>query len=143
MASNQTANLGLNQWAAEDQVLREEFNADNAKIDAAIWAARKAPCCVTGSYVGGTNPEKVEIELGFRPSFLVILAARSLGDGYNMDTSAFFGFDGVYLDITRNSSDLVYSGGTYTDTGFSIVASSSSRYGLNYSGTIYYYAAFH
>ena len=33
MASGQTENYGLNQWAAEDAVLREEFNRDNAKID--------------------------------------------------------------------------------------------------------------
>lgn len=36
MSTNQTANYQLNQWTPEDQVLREEFNADNAKIDAAI-----------------------------------------------------------------------------------------------------------
>ena len=36
MASNQTTNYGLNQWEATDQVLRTEFNADNAKIDAAL-----------------------------------------------------------------------------------------------------------
>ena len=33
MASGQTENYGLNQWAAEDAVLREEFNRDNAKLD--------------------------------------------------------------------------------------------------------------
>ena len=36
MASNQTTNYGLNQWEATDQVLRTDFNADNAKIDAAL-----------------------------------------------------------------------------------------------------------
>ena len=36
MASNQTSNYGLNQWEATDQVLREEFNADNQKIDEAL-----------------------------------------------------------------------------------------------------------
>ena len=39
MASGQTTNFGLNQWAAEDRVLREEFNADNRKIDAALKTA--------------------------------------------------------------------------------------------------------
>lgn len=143
MASNQTANYGLNQWAAEDQVLREEFNADNEKIDAAIWAARKAPCCVTGSYVGGTNPEKVEIELGFRPSFLVIIAGRSEVNGYNMETIGFFGFDGIFLNVTRGSSTRMQTGGTYTDSGFSITSSTTDQYGLNYKGITYYYAAFH
>lgn len=36
MASNQTSNYGLNQWEAEDRVMREEFNGDNAKVDAAL-----------------------------------------------------------------------------------------------------------
>lgn len=36
MASGQTANYLLNQWEAEDKVLRTEFNADNAKLDAAL-----------------------------------------------------------------------------------------------------------
>ena len=36
MASSYTTNYQLNQWSAADQVLRTEFNADNAKIDAAL-----------------------------------------------------------------------------------------------------------
>ena len=36
MASNYTSNYNLCQWAASDKVLRTEFNADNAKIDAAL-----------------------------------------------------------------------------------------------------------
>ena len=36
MASNHTTNYNLNQWEATDKVLRTDFNADNAKIDAAL-----------------------------------------------------------------------------------------------------------
>ncbi len=36
MASNYTSSYNLNQWSASDRVLRTEFNADNAKIDAAL-----------------------------------------------------------------------------------------------------------
>jgi len=36
MASNQTQHLKLCQWEADDEVLRVDFNADNAKIDAAV-----------------------------------------------------------------------------------------------------------
>ena len=36
MASNYTSNYNLCQWAPDDKVLRTEFNADNAKIDAAL-----------------------------------------------------------------------------------------------------------
>ena len=37
-----TQHYQLNQWAADDQVLRTDFNADNAKIDAAL--AQKGNC---------------------------------------------------------------------------------------------------
>ena len=32
----QTANYGLNQWDAGDRIMVEDFNADNAKVDAAL-----------------------------------------------------------------------------------------------------------
>ena len=38
MASNYTEHYDLCQWAATDQVQRTDFNADNAKIDAALAA---------------------------------------------------------------------------------------------------------
>jgi len=41
MSTNHTLNYGLCQWEADDQVLRTDFNSDNAKIDAAL--AGKAP----------------------------------------------------------------------------------------------------
>lgn len=36
MASNYTEHYGLCQWEATDQVLREEFNQDNVKMDAEL-----------------------------------------------------------------------------------------------------------
>ena len=41
MPSNQTANYALNQWVKSDQVRMEDFNADNAKLDAALKAAEQ------------------------------------------------------------------------------------------------------
>lgn len=38
MASNYTEQYGLCQWEATDQVLRTDFNEDNAKIEAALLA---------------------------------------------------------------------------------------------------------
>ena len=38
MSTNHTTNYDLNQWEGTDKVLRAEFNADNAKIDAALKA---------------------------------------------------------------------------------------------------------
>ena len=42
MASGYTANYGLCQWQPEDKFLREEFNQNNEKIDAALKAAEEA-----------------------------------------------------------------------------------------------------
>ena len=39
MASGYTTNYGLCQWQRSDKFLREEFNQDNAKLDAALKAA--------------------------------------------------------------------------------------------------------
>ena len=39
---NYTQNYQLNQWDAADRVLREDFNSDNRKIDAAIAALQDA-----------------------------------------------------------------------------------------------------
>ena len=36
MPSNQTPNYGLSQWSKSDRIQMEDFNADNAKIDAAL-----------------------------------------------------------------------------------------------------------
>ena len=36
MSTNQTPNYQLSQWEAGDQILRADFNADNAKIDGAL-----------------------------------------------------------------------------------------------------------
>ena len=38
MATNYTEHYQLNQWEAEDKVLRTDFNADNLKIDGALKA---------------------------------------------------------------------------------------------------------
>ena len=42
MASGYTTNYGLCQWQGEDKFLREEFNQDNAKIDAALKETEEA-----------------------------------------------------------------------------------------------------
>ena len=56
MPSNHTANYQLNQWVKSDQVKMEDFNADNAKIDAAIKAeadARAAAVAALSQTVSG------------------------------------------------------------------------------------------
>jgi len=91
MATNQTEHLKLCQWEADDEVLRADFNADNAKIDEAVAALKasveekleavramaqaayspsKKPY-VVGTYTGdGTSGRS--IDLGFMPSAVLV-----------------------------------------------------------------------
>ena len=67
MASNYTENYQLCQWEATDAVQRLEFNADNAKIDAAL--AQKGNCqFYAATYTGSgtvsrsyTYPQKPDL----------------------------------------------------------------------------------
>lgn len=77
MASNYTEHLGLCQWEATDQVLREEFNADNAKIDALLWQNRY----VIGTYRGsGEVNENTSVNLGFEPSLVIITCSGAMSE---------------------------------------------------------------
>lgn len=71
MASGQTEHFGLNQWNAEDKVLREEFNRDNAKIDEML---KTIPQLVFGTYTGDGQATRT-IELDFTPSALYVVAS--------------------------------------------------------------------
>ena len=75
----QTPNFQLNQWSPEDYVRRTDFNADNAKIDAAL--NQKGNCrIVTGSYTGtgeyGIN-HKNSISFDFLPKMVIIAKKTS------------------------------------------------------------------
>lgn len=66
-----TQHYQLNQWAADDQVLRMDFNTDNAKIDAAL--AGKGNCRLyTGSYVG-TGTKEQSFTFPAKPYFAAIM----------------------------------------------------------------------
>ena len=140
MASNYTEALNLCQWAADDPVLRQEFNADNTKIEAAILAAQKSPCCVTGSYAGGTGSSKTTVNLGFRPSFLVIIRGSETSD--SSAAVAVIGNSACRLSVRYSSSMPLDKSVAITDTGFTVTANSNDRYGMNYADTTYYYTAF-
>ena len=50
---NHTQNYNLSQWVKSDQVKMEDFNADNAKIDAAIKAEADARAAETAALSAG------------------------------------------------------------------------------------------
>lgn len=94
-----TSNYNLSQWAGEDRILREDFNADNAKIEAALQAATEtalAEHVTIGSYVGDDTKGRV-ITLPFTPKAVILL-------GYINSNSAL-------SVITANANHFVASGG--------------------------------
>ena len=84
MPTNQTTNYQLSQWVKSDQVKMEDFNADNAKIDAALASHEATLASLTeavpklgncavyvGTYIGtGVNP--VVQTFPGRPVFIVV-----------------------------------------------------------------------
>ena len=75
-SANKTENYNLNQWVGTDPVLMEDFNADNAKIDAALTAIKGGQLkMATGSYLGGgehgsANPNSLSFD--FVPYAVII-----------------------------------------------------------------------
>ena len=85
MASSQTSNYKLNQWAASDKFLRTEFNSDNSKIDAALKALASkdtaldgAKCGVTTGVYTGDGATSRTITLGFRPSVVLLMTENGI-----------------------------------------------------------------
>lgn len=141
MASNQTESYGLNQWAAEDPVLRADFNADNSKVDSAL--AKKYgtdnPYVVEGSYEGtylaGSDNLSATVTLGFRPSFVIVLSTQQ--NMPSLDNMAVLGTPlchWLHYSYGKDHAHTTYL--TFSDTGFTVES------GFNKSGIVYHYFAF-
>lgn len=155
---NYTENYHLPQWVKSDRIMMDDFNQMNQDIDACLTSAvataddartdaaqakqtanaaqadvRGWKNYVVGNYTGAIAAP-VTVELGFRPSALLIWGYHVLGG-----TS---GGDGPYSIFTDGSifQDKV----TITDTGFTVGAESSySHYPLvNNGNREYAYIAF-
>lgn len=114
-SANKTSHLQLNQWAADDQVLRVDFNSDNLKVDEAI----KQFVPVKGEYSGTGYSKTQIIELGFWPRMIVASINTA-----NKNTN------GIRTRDSLNPVNLIL-----TETGF-------SAYGyFNDSGTSFTYLA--
>ena len=93
MPTNHTPNYQLSQWERDDRILMEDFNADNAKIDAAIKAEAEVRAAEThalaqsrncqffyATYVGtGTFGESAPNRLVFphKPIFVLVEGDRA------------------------------------------------------------------
>ena len=94
MASNHTQHYALNRWDLEDQIIMDDFNDDNAKIDAALHdnaAALSALQTALGS--GGQNAR--------------VAFGSYVGDGTygpNHPTSLQFDFTPVFVYVVENDN---------------------------------------
>lgn len=131
-----TINYQLSQWAKSDRVLMEDFNSDNAKIDAALAAKSRV---ITGTYTG-TGKDNREIALGTRPKAVLVCTEY----GVMWTSGGVYG--GLALDGTptkaRTDTGTVYSLVTITDTGFKLRQPGNSYIQGNASNTVYHYIAF-
>ena len=60
---NKTANFQLNQWEKTDRVMMEDFNADNAKLDAALFSKLGRAELITTITTDGTGRTTATIPL--------------------------------------------------------------------------------
>lgn len=167
MASNYTENYGLCQWEATDQVLRTEFNKDNAKVDEALkgtadvaqaaqvlaqaaYSPENSPFAV-GSYTGDGQIKRL-IELGFTPKAVIVIPYDSViftetGTSHDnfyggLAVTGYNASNSLRYGITEWDSENSFIG--IAPTGFWVNAATYSYYSLctNTADNLYYYIAF-
>lgn len=98
MASNQTSFYQLNQWEPEDKVLREEFNADNSRVDGALHGLAEE----VGARALQTEVDGLKTQLATK-------AAQSALDSLSASVTAGlakkFGTDNSYLKVGSYTGD--------------------------------------
>ena len=127
MSSQKTEYYELNQWLPTDQVLRTDFNADNAKIDAAI-AARNCQLYMT-TYTG-VGSGTLSFTFPHKPMLVVVMSSEQPSVLFGVQ-----GVDDVFLDYLGNgfSTPAVWEGNSVswqTNTGGAI-------YSANWQNRVY------
>ena len=129
-----TSNYQLNQWEAEDDFLRTDFNEDNAKIDAALGELAQRTGYVLTTYQG--NGDSNHVDLGFWPTLMIVI-----GGGYS---AIVFGWPsqnkGISLRSGENPGVGWLSCFTTDETGFTVTH--DTYHNMNLSGTEYFCIAF-
>ena len=115
MATNHTTHYDLNQWQATDQVLRTDFNADNAKIDAAL--AGKAETETVSALQTAVAGKAEQADLSeVQASTPRIAAGTYTGDGEKTRTIP-VGFTPKAVLVFPQNSQLYSSGSASTTYG--------------------------
>ena len=144
---NQTNNYQLSQWDSDDRILRTDFNADNAKVDAALADQAASVTALAGqlaakgncqiyytSYVGtGTSGEDAKITHTFPRKPLILLVASKDGAIMaavnGMETSYSRAIGSTYLNLSWEGNSVSW---WHHD---------SAAGQLNFSGKTYYVIA--
>ena len=118
----QTSKYGLSQWDAEDRILREDFNADNAKIKAALDNVTEIASAASKLHFGtykGTVTASQTISLGFTPKIIIVCTEAGMFSDANGNYYGGLAFTGIpcisastkVLEIVDNGFIAYYSNG--------------------------------
>ena len=146
---NQTGNYQLNQWELADRIQMEDFNSDNAKIDAALaglaaQTAQIAKCgncdLVVGTYtgtgqVGASHPNK----LTFSGKPLLVIIQTQSRYGYNCDRMVLLRNADWAYGLERNEANCPV---TWGDRSVSWYHASAAAEQMNLQDYVFCYAAF-
>ena len=99
MPSNFTENYSLSQWERTDKIQMEDFNEDNAKLDAALKAetdartalatqvAKRGNCRIEHFTYTGSGGTSTTITFSARPVFFTIFCQSSIAMGSGLGDS--------------------------------------------------------
>ena len=152
-STNKTATLGLNQWIKTDGVCMADFNADNAKVEAAIAAVTAAQVqFYTGTYTGdGTcgSEQPTSVTLPFAPKILIVYRADQesppavflAGMTKGVTYFSFNSGGGVNVTFDGNSVSWYHNGRYFDDSSNSMTIKADADCQLSANGAIYSYLA--
>ena len=137
----QTSNYQLNQWEKTDRILMEDFNGDNAKVDAALKGldtnvnaaavalAKCGNCQVYYTTYTGTGSGSNSFTFPRRPLFICVM-------GNNI---SFFAVQGAPSGTGRRGTGMGVSNITWTGNSVSWASENGNIiYQCNESGKTYY-----
>lgn len=109
MPTNHTPNYNLNQWERDDRILMDDFNTDNAKIDAALKAgadaraalaetaaahaaeiAKRGNCQIETFSYTGTGDSSKTITFRAMPVFYTIVSSTASAMGFGGAQVSFY-----------------------------------------------------
>ena len=138
---NQTSNFGLSQWEKDDRIQMEDFNADNAKIEAALTTLSGTVAVgVLEGYDGSTD---ISVNLGRQPAMVMVgnragwtnIVTTNGGNCFSGHAVAMPGYPGYRTGLSTDS--LVLKILEVTETGFTLYNGFSAHF-----APFYYLALF-